>query len=550
MSRIVFIVMLFIAVGVFAQAQILTTIAPSSFIPGKSFLFAVEVENAGLDLFYSGNVSANSIGGQIENNAIAIRKGRAMVSVETDGGTALDISTSSLTLQPSANQSTFEYHSGSTSGNLLFETGSIHLIEGDLNVSQGDTLIIEAGCWVLLDEDVNISVEGHLQVEGTHSDPVAFTSNSSAAWGGITFGNGTGSFNFCLMSNGGGDDSQWFGHSDSQPVIRTNGGEVNINRTFIFDCEGKALAAFNGRLVFSNGGISRCDTGGEFGNSFVGIRRSHVMEIPDADGLLEDDDNDGLYFFGANADSEPNVVDSCVFILGEDDGIDHNGAILQVLNTWIEGFANEGIATSNENSVYIYNSLFKNCEQGIEAGYGSPTVTVDHCVMVENDYGLRFGDWYNWGCNGTITCTNSIMVNNTDNVYNFDVLSNGPVTGALSVTYSIPTDSEYDAATGNVSGSPVFDSSYQLLPGSPGIAAASDGTNMGLITPTLTSISNPRPARGSFVFTMVYNLQGQLVFESQQSLNITEMNKVLSGGVYLVKDVYEFGHSTSKIAVQ
>lgn len=550
LSRFIFIIIGLTIIQWSSSAQQLSTIAPSAFVAGKPYLFALEAENNGLDLFYSETVATSVTGGVIENNSISIRKGRAMASVQTDGSTTLNVAAGSFNLQPTQNQSSIVTHSGNTNGSLVFESGSVHLINGQLNIGQGDTLTIEAGCWVLLDTDVNISVEGHLQIDGTSIEPVAFTSNGNSAWGGIIFGNGTGTINYCLFSNGGGDDSQWFGHSDSQPVIRTNGGQVTMNRSFIFDCQGKALAAMNGNLVFNNGGISRCDTGGEFGSSYVVIKGSHVMEIPDADGLLEDDDNDGLYFFGANITSEPNVVDSCVFVLGEDDGIDHNGAIVHVLNTWVEGFANEGVAASNENSVYIYNSLFKACEQGIEAGYGSPTVTVDHCVLVENDYGLRFGDWYNWGCNGSITCTNSIMVNNTDNVHNFDVLNNGPINGALTVTYSIPTDVEYDADAGNLTGAPNFTSQYQLEPGSVGESAATDGSNMGLIAPTLINIRSPLLPAGNLLFSMVYNLQGQLVLRTENRLNPAELNQNFSGGIYLVKEVFKTGHSTKKIFVQ
>ncbi|MCB0754086.1 MAG: hypothetical protein H6603_01430 [Flavobacteriales bacterium] len=511
---------------------------------------AVEVMDQGtLEPFYSATMSVSSTGGQVPNNQITIRKGRAMATLQTDGSAGLSLSSSQFNLNPSINQTAIVQHSGTLVGNLEFQSGSVHHITDDLIIPAGDTLIIENNVWVLLDSAINILVEGHLEIQGSATEPIAITSNTENAWGGITVGSGTANISYCLITNGGGDHTQTFGHSNSQPVVRSNGGQVIMNHTFIFDCEGKALGGNNGRLIFKNGGISRCDTGGEFGASYVQISGSHVLEIPDADGLLEDDDNDGFYFYGANATNEPSVVDSCVFMIGEDDGIDHNGAILQVKNCWIEGFANEGIAASSENSVYVYNSLFKNCEQGIEAGYGSPAVTVDHCVMVDNDYGLRFGDWYNWGCSGSINCTNSIMVNNTDNVYNFDVLSNGPISGAIEITYSIPTDAEYDAATGNVTGTPIFNAEYQLQAGSAGIAAGSDGLNMGLLAPTIIGVEQHEIELGRPNGFQVFDIGGRLVLQGSGAFNILEHQHALTNGIYIVSQLFDHGSANQKIAI-
>lgn len=220
---------------------------------------------------------------------------------------------------------------------------------------------------------------------------------------------GTANLHFGLFNSGGNDASLAYGHSGSQATIKSDGGNVRLNNCFIFDCQGKGIGAQNGFLEFVDGGISRCDMGGEFAGSRGIILGSHILDIPNNDGIFQDDDNDAFYFSGVN---DTSVVDSCVFMQGKDDAMDHNGAILGVKNCWIEGFENEGIAASNQNSVTVFNLLFKHCKLGIETGYSSPSVTVNHCVLVENEYGLRFGDWYDWGCSGSI-CTNSIMVNSS-----------------------------------------------------------------------------------------------------------------------------------------
>lgn len=531
-------------------AQQFRTISPSTFVQGKSYPFATESYNSeGVNPFYSVAILANGTGGSVPNNLIKIRKGRAMSTITTDGSSSLSLSTTQFTLNPNLNQSAVETHAGDLNGNQTWVENSIHRIASDLSISAGDTLTIEPGCWILLDSAVNVSVEGHISAQGIENNAIAFSANSVSAWGGIVFGNGTANFQHTLFHLAGGDFSSNFGHSGSQPVIRSNGGEVSMNHCFIFDCVGKALAGYNGRLIFKNGGISRCDTGGEFGGSYITIKATHVMEIPDDDGVLEDDDNDGFYFSGANATSEPNLVDSCFFLIGEDDGIDHNGAILEVKNTWIEGFANEGIAASNENSVYVYNTLFKDNEQGIEAGYGFPTVTVDHCVMIGNEYGLRFGDWYDWGCNGTITCTNSIMVDNDDNVHNFDFATNGPIANAINLTYSIPTDAEYDMNTGNVVGTPNFTFDYQLEAGSAGVGAASDGSNMGLVRPIISNVSNVAVEAGMFETFTVYSLDGKLIYRGESPSRLESIQTSLNNGIYVIEKVFENAKTHQKIAV-
>ena len=144
----------------------------------------------------------------------------------------------------------------------------------------------------------------------------------------------------------------------------------------------------------------------------------------------------------------------------------------------------------NTNNLTVFNTLIKDCEQGIEAGYGEPQVNIDHCVMINNSIGLRFGDSYDWGCGGLITATNSILFDNDDNILNYDILTQGPVAGAILISYSMTNDPDYNNFIGCISGIPLFDSNYLLLPGSPGIGMASNGGNLGLIDASLGLLNN------------------------------------------------------------
>lgn len=512
-------------------------IAPSTFLSGTAFPVVVEatLQNE-IDLFRSEELTVSISGGVVSSENLQLKKGRSMTTLETNvAAHALTIFGQGLNISVNENASPEMVHSGAIVGTQTWHMGTIHRISSDIHISANDSLVIEQGCWVVLDSAVNIIVEGVLEARGIRTSPITFCAGSSESWGGIVSSQGVVNLKYVLLNNGGGDYTKTYGHSGSQPVLKTESGHVEATQTFIFDCEGKGLGGDDGNMIFRNGGISRCDTGGEFGGTTVLVSNTHIMDIPDDDGILDDDDNDGLYFSGFT--SQPSVVDSCVFINGEDDAIDHNNAVLEVRNTWVENFANEGIAASNGNSVHVYNSLFKNCEQGIEAGYGSPQVTVNHCVMVDNDNGLRFGDWYNWGCSGSITCTNSIMYANLDNVYNHDVLSNGPVANAIDLTFGIANDTEYDGNTGCLSGVPNFTNQYQLEPTSIGTGAANDGLNMGLISPVATGMSNLEYEDDLPIQSVrVFDLNGKLIMVKKNS-QLLDWN-ILPSGIYIVEKNY------------
>jgi hypothetical protein len=526
---------LFLFISLVAWSQQLEVIVPSTFVAGKAFPVVLEatVQNE-LDLYRSENISVSMSGAQESNGTIKLKKGRSMSTFQSSQtANTLVVTGQGVNISVPPNLSQEVVHTTVITGTETWQAATVHRISSDLYINANASLFIEPGCWVLLDSAVNIIVEGVLESQGDRANPITFCSNTSASWGGIVSVQGTVNMKYCLLNNGGGDLSRNFGHSSSQPVLKTEGGYIKAVHTFIFDCIGKGLGGENGNIEFNRGGISRCDTGGEFGGTRVLVSASHIIDIPDDDGLLEDDDNDGFYFSGAA--SLPSIVDSCVFMNGEDDAIDHNNAILEVRNTWVENFENEGVAASTGNSVLVYNSLFKNCEQGIEAGYGSPQVTVNHCVMIGNDNGLRFGDWYDWGCTGFISCTNSIMFNNLDNVYNHDILTNGPVANAISLTFSITNDLEYDANTGCVTGIPSFTNQYQLEPGSVGVGVASDGFNMGLISHFNTGIhgsrseQKDRPIEG----VRIFDLNGKLIFAEKNARQQVWDNLV--NGIYIVE---------------
>ena len=291
---------------------------------------------------------------------------------------------------------------------------------------------------------------------------MVFASAGEQPWGGVrVLPGGSALIEHAWLGGGGGDSSRAFGHSDSQPVLWAERATVELRGGGIVDNVGKALGSDEARLTVRDALISRCDTGGQLNSTELLMERSHVLEMPDADGRFDDDDNDGIYLLSALAEADgtiaPSIIRDSVFARGEDDAIDHNNAVVRIERVWIEGFRHEGLAASSGNSATIVDSVVRDCGQGIEAGYGTPTVEVDHCLLTGNDVGLRFGDSYDRDTNGTLSVRNTIAYGNRTNVRNYVNQIGGPLEGALTITCSLVDDPAYDEADGNLPGAPEGD---------------------------------------------------------------------------------------------
>jgi hypothetical protein len=418
-----------------------------------------------------------------------------VISVNCGSGSAMPYYTSENNFEISINGTTKAitvrnnwpviYYDGEIAESEVWDASSIIHITSDLIVNEGATIEIEAGCRIITDEEVNIIVQGQIIVNGTEESPVVFTNaEPGKPWGGIRLSNQTvkSSFNNTIFTGGGGNDDYVFGHSESQPVVFSSVSDVDFFQCYFIDNAGKGIGGVACHISIIKCVFNRCDIGAEFQSCVVTVDQSHFSEMPDGDGILDDDDNDCLYFYhymGSMPDS-PSKVSNSVFCIGEDDAIDHNEAKLIVENCFISGFENEGIAASAGNYVSVFNTLIMNCEQGIEAGYGNPDVFVDHCVVVNCDVGIRFGDSYTWGCTGQLFIENTILHDNADNIWNFDFLTQDSVANAIMISHSITNDDHYDSYPHCFPATPLFLPDYYLEEGSPGVNQASDNCDIGL----------------------------------------------------------------------
>jgi hypothetical protein len=330
-------------------------------------------------------------------------------------------------------------------------------------------------------------VAGSIQVAGSAEQPVIFRSiDWQHPWAGVVITNAaaTCTLSHAFFVNGGGvqDGAYQVGHSHSQAALHAVASAVFIDNCYFLFNQGKGITGLSSTITMTNCIIAFCDMGGEFGSSRIAIDSSLICFLPNQLDKVLDDDNDALYLSGSAGDVQDSVystIRNTTFYLGDDDAIDHNGAFLNIDNCWIEGFAHEGLAASFTNLVRIQDSYVVACQQGIEAGYGAPQVIVDHCLIEECTNGLRFGDWYDWGCDGYLVVTNTISHKNKRAVYNLDIKSGSAKPSAVSITHSILDTDDSSYGTTNHYTSAALNSQHMLIASQTG----NDGRNIGLWTP-------------------------------------------------------------------
>ena len=379
-----------------------------------------------------------------------------------------------------------EYSGSLPAGNVKWDNSAVRKITNDIIVPAGTKLSVSSGTWVVLGDKKNITVYGEIEVLGTPEAPVVFTSEvPEDAWGGLEIHSGYSSFLYCFLVNGGGDDSKGWGHTGRQAsLFAYENSRLDLDNCYIVYTSGKAMGAIEARVNIDNCVTSFAFHGGEFHYCLLDIRNSYFMNLPNDDHIyLQDEDNDGFHIdYVYPYSDEFSVIDNCHFITTKDDGVDHHASRLHVKNCFITDCIHEGVAVSEEDTIKVTNTVITDCNQGIELGWSSATtqIYVDHCVVVDNNVGLRVGDEYNGGYEGNMKVTNTVLYNNGDNIYNHIINTGKPQPGAIDISFSMTNDEDYNGSFYCITGIPEFDDYYFLSDGSPGKEMGINGSDMGL----------------------------------------------------------------------
>ena len=332
-------------------------------------------------------------------------------------------------------------------GNTVWPAGARIQVTGNLTVPPGVTLTVGAGAIIRLNGGIDITNNGSVVINGTADQPVVFMPTvRSQPWGGfisktLNAGSVTGTG---VIFTGSGAVPNWFpttnymggtidSHRKEQPLFFCLGGQpINLSDAAAMFLAGQLGHSFTGvtPVSLTRFLMQRTTSGGEFTGANFTVNDSAFIECPDDTVNFVDGDNDALYLVSGSH----NFTNS-LFGWTKDDGIDSGGDGVGVLNyqsCWFEATFHEGNSLSGLKNTKAFDTVYYDCGQGIEDGYGAgsggPTGRVERCMFVECQSGVRHGDNYpsiGNGYPGLITATNCILLHNHRDVFGFNWRSGG-----------------------------------------------------------------------------------------------------------------------------
>ena len=300
-------------------------------------------------------------------------------------------------------------------------------ITGDLTIPAGVTLTIGDGSVVVLSPGVEITLNGHMIVNGTNASPVVFTAQDrSNPWGGFMCEASTsqGEFTGCIFTASGADPS-WFSthsgyftHQSEQCLfLVSNNAHVTLNDCYMIENQGQIGHGEYGYLTMTGCLAQKAITLGQYNHGSVTCEDTALIEFPPNREYFIDDDNDCIYLSGG-----PHSFTDCLFGWTLDDGIDcgqGDSGSVTVDGCWFEGIIHEAMACSSGNprNVTIIDTVILNCGQAIECGYDQPLIDADNCLLTGNMVGARFGDNYDRSYTGFLDVKNSLLLFNWRDVW-------------------------------------------------------------------------------------------------------------------------------------
>ncbi|MGI9244292.1 MAG: hypothetical protein ACR2RV_26065 [Verrucomicrobiales bacterium] len=315
---------------------------------------------------------------------------------------------------------------GTIASDVDFGDGARLQFDDDVTVEAGTTLRIGAGSIVRLAPGVDLHVDGRFVVSATAENPTTFApAVPGSTWGGFFLQDGSSAVDLTgTILHGSGADQDWFdtnpgyaSHRDEQALFLVGPAGATLDLT---DCY---LIENSGQLLHNDEGgdirITRCllqgaTTCGELTGGSVTVDRSALLLFPDENPDFADGDNDAIYLTTGQ-----HTFTNTVIGYTQDDGIDTGGspsgytATSTVQSCWFESILHEAMSNSGEKNANAIDTVFFNCGQTIECGYGGPQSSLLRCLAVANMVGARFGDNYDWDYDANhLTVTDSLLLGN------------------------------------------------------------------------------------------------------------------------------------------
>lgn len=484
-------------------------LSPSRFYPGAHIPMVIRIRDFQWKVDWNASEDVQ-VKWNMQDTLIHLKKGvgTGIFNLTENQNVTFEIENSKIpktskTVQAYTSWLTVEHTGPFSVTQVTWDASVRHVVKGILQVPPNCQLTILPGTWIEFEKNARLEIQGTLQANGTPSDPVVFISRDwNEPWGGLEFKKSKSTFQYCFFVNGGGDPNRgtpagdgW--HTGRQHILFAyDDTELILDNVFILNSFGKAIGAQDSKVTVNNSVTAFVWHGGEFHRVWLRYQNSHLLNIPNDDHIYtEDIDTDGFHIDYVNP-KYPfySELDHLVIMTTKDDAIDHHYARLRITHCWLEDIIHEGVAASGGDTLRIFDTVAKNCDQGFEVGWTEsgiakgPIMYLDHSVAIDNNVGLRIGDSYAWSYRGELHATNVVLYNNKDNIWNYLNSTHGPLEGAIHISYSMTNDSEYDASPYCITGTPLFDENYYLLPNSPGAGMGMYGTNMGRADSTAIQI--------------------------------------------------------------
>jgi hypothetical protein len=356
--------------------------------------------------------------------------------------------------------------SGLVSSDTSWPANSRIHVTGSLTVPSGVTLTLGAGTVVRLNGGIDITNNGSVVINGSLDQPVVFMPAVRAQpWGGFvskTLNAGTITATGAIFT-GSGANPNWFGaggnpgsHRAEQALFFCQGGQqINLIDSAAIYLKGQLGHSFSSAnatpITLTRFLMQRVSTGGEYTGARFTVNDSAFIECPDDSGDFVDGDNDGLYLVDGN-----HSFANSLFGWTKDDGIDSGGdgvGRLDYEQCWFEATFHEGNSLSGLKTVTARGTVYLDCGQGIEDGYGAgasgPMARLDRCLLVACQSGIRHGDNYSStgnGYPGNITAADCIVLHNHRDVFGYNWRSTGwtNVVGQMFITNNFLTAADTD----------------------------------------------------------------------------------------------------------
>jgi len=369
--------------------------------------------------------------------------GHAFMPAASSGGTlTYDASIRSVSASKSIQidaSTTWSNVAGVLPADAVWPANSRIHVTGDITISAGNTLTIEAGTIVLLDSAVNIASSGRTLIRGTFDQPVVLTSATTVAperhtgaWGGFLLRGASAELiaTGAIMTGAGASPNFSFSpgashRSEQALLLIQSGARVMLTNCYLVNQAGQIANGLNSDVVYDHCLLQRAITAGEYEGGTVIVEHSAVIEFPSVDGEVDANiasaDYDAIYFTTGT-----HILQNSLFGFAKDDAIDSGSGGLGtvvVSNCWVESALHEALAWSGEGrQTWSYDSVLMNCGQGIECGWStgtnSPLCYGEHLLSLGNSVGGRYGDNYE-GTTGLGLKTGFLTVTNSFFLYNY-----------------------------------------------------------------------------------------------------------------------------------